>query len=247
MTVLKPIKLTDTIIYEDRDYLVINKWQGISTLSDRNDERCLLDIAREHMDKLQVCHRLDKQTSGVLVFAKHPEAYRSLSLQFQNREVRKYYHAIAEGHHDFREKVIDLPIYQGRRGHVRISHSNGKDAKTIVDTVSEFQSHTLLQCNPVTGRTHQIRVHLAASGAPIAGDTEYGGQELYLSRIKRYYNQNRESTERPLMARPALHARKLGFNSLSGESIEVEAEYPKDFRATLRQLEKIRSAASSWH
>ncbi len=243
----KPISFKDSIIFEDQDYLVINKWPGISTLSDRHDETCLLEMSREYLEDLQVCHRLDKHTSGVLVFSKNQQAYRNLALQFQDRTVKKLYHALVEGRHQFEDKLIDLPIHQGRRGHVRISHSSGKESQTVVHTIKQFQTHSLLQCMPVTGRTHQIRVHLAAIGAPITGDLEYGGHELYLSHIKKYYNQRKEAVERPLLSRPALHARKLGFKGISGEFMEFEAEYPKDYRATLRQLEKVRSSTGSWH
>ena len=236
---MKSINLSDFIVHEDEHYLVINKWPGISTLSDRHQEVCLLDKVRKYYDGAQVCHRLDKHTSGVLVFAKNQEAYRYLSLQFQDRKVRKVYHALVEGRHQFRDKVIDLPLYQGRRGHVRVSHMSGKDSETKVNTLQEFNTHSLLQCEPATGRTHQIRVHLSEVGAPLMGDVAYGGHELYLSEIKRHYNLRKDSSERPLMARPALHAKSLGFRSVSGDFVEYEADYPKDFRATLNQLNKV--------
>jgi 23S rRNA pseudouridine955/2504/2580 synthase len=182
-----------------------------------------------------------------LVFAKNQLAYRNLSLQFQNRTLNKVYHAIVEGRHEFREKIIDLPIHPGRRGHVRISHSLGKDSRTVVSTLKQFNTHSLLECVPITGRTHQIRVHLAAVGASIAGDIDYGGHELFLSNIKRRYNLRKDATEKPLMLRPALHARSVSFKSVSGQAMEFKAEYPKDYRATLRQLEKINSSSSSWN
>ena len=235
------LNLVDSIIHEDQDFLVINKWAGISTLSDRNMEVCLLDKAKKYCTGLQVCHRLDKYTSGVLVFAKHQQAYRHLSLQFQNRTVRKEYHAIVEGRHQFKNKTIDLPLHSGRRGHVRVSHMSGKASQTIVNTIKQFSTYTLLRCEPATGRTHQIRVHLSAIEAPLAGDTEYGGKELFLSDLKRHYNLRKNASERPLMPRPALHAKSLIFTDLSGNEVSYQADYPKDFRATLNQLDKISS------
>lgn len=236
---MKTLKLTDFILHEDNEYLVINKWAGISTLSDRHDKVCLLDEVRKLYSNAQVCHRLDKYTSGVLVFAKQQDAYRSLALQFQGRSVNKAYHAIVEGRHQFKDKIIDLPLYQGRRGHVRVSHASGKHSETRVSTLQAFNTHSLLLCEPVTGRTHQIRVHLSAVGAPLAGDLDYGGHEFFLSDIKRRYNLRRDSQERPLMSRPALHAWSIGFQSLAGQTLEFVADYPKDFRATLNQLEKV--------
>lgn len=242
---MKSIKFTDSIIYEDENYLAINKWPGISTLSDRHQEICLLDKARNYHSDAQACHRLDKFTSGVLVFAKHQQAYRNLAIQFERRSVKKVYHAIVEGRHKFRDEIINLPLHQGRRGHVRVSHASGKDSETLVNTIRQFNSHSLLRCEPTTGRTHQIRVHLSAIGAPLAGDAEYGGHELFLSNIKRHYNLRRDSRERPLMSRPALHARSLGFQTIQGKLVEFKAEYTKDYRATLNQLEKINSVNES--
>lgn len=234
-------KFKDSIIYEDDNYLIVNKWSGISTLSDRRDASCLLDQARNYHSNAQVCHRLDKDTSGVLVFARNQEAYRSLSLQFQSRSVEKIYHAIVEDRHQFSHKLINLPIHQGRRGHVRISHSSGKDSETIVDTLQEYKLHTLLQCKPVTGRTHQIRVHLSAVNAPIVGDIAYGGKELYLSNIKRHYKLGKESVERPLISRPALHAWSIRFQ-ISEQRTEIfEAAYPKDIKVALKQLAKYKA------
>lgn len=244
---LKPARFKDSIIYEDDNYLVINKWPGISTLSDRNHEICLLDRARRYRNDVQVCHRLDKDTSGVLVFAKNQPAYRSLSMQFQNRSVDKVYHAIVEGQHQFSDETIGLPLQQGRRGHVRVSHALGKHSETMVNTIEQFKLHTLIQCKPTTGRSHQIRVHLSTLNAPIVGDLSYGGHELFLSNIKRHYNLRKDTIEQPLMARPALHAQSLRFQISQNKSEIFQAEYPKDFKVTLKQLDKYRTHNQGWN
>ncbi len=239
-------KFTNSIIHEDDNYLIINKWPGISTLSDRNHEICLLDQARRYHDEAQVCHRLDKDTSGVLVFSKHQKAYRSMSMQFQNRSVEKVYHAIVEGQHQFNNETVSLPLHLGRRGHVRVSHMSGKDSETTVNTLEQFRLYTLVQCKPTTGRTHQIRVHLSALGAPIVGDPSYGGHELFLSSIKRHYNLRKDTVERALIARPALHAQSLRFQISENKSEIFEAEYPKDIKVTLKQLDKYRAYNQGW-
>ena len=238
---LKPANFTDSIIYEDDNYLVINKWPGISTLSDRHQEVCLLDQARRYQIDIQVCHRLDKDTSGVLVFAKNQDAYRFLSMQFQNRSVEKVYHAIVEGRHQFSNEIVSLPLYAGRRGHVRVSHVAGKESETMLDTIDQFKLHTLVQCKPTTGRLHQIRVHLSVLDAPIVGDLSYGGHELFLSNLKRHYNLNKDTLERALMARPALHAQSIKFQISENNSEVFEAAYPKDFKVTIKQLDKYRT------
>lgn len=238
---MKQIRFKDAIIHEDDNYLVINKWPGIATLADRHQVVCLLDMARRYQNDVQVCHRLDKHTSGVLVFAKHQKAYRSLSMQFQNREVEKIYHVIVEGRHQFRDEIINLPLHLGRRGHVRVCYTSGKESETIVNTIDQYRLHTLVQCKPTTGRTHQIRVHLSSLDAPIVGDLSYGGHELYLSSIKRHYNLRKDTIERALIDRPALHAKSLKFQISEGKSEVFEAEYPKDIKVALKQLNKYRA------
>ena len=232
------IKFTDLILYEDDDYLIINKPSFIATLEDRNDPVSILSLARSHVADAQVGHRLDKETSGALAIAKHPEAYRSLAIQFEKRQVDKVYHAVSEGIHDFQEVTVNLPIHATSKGVVKISRREGKPAQTLVNTVSVYQRHTLVKCQPTTGRMHQIRVHLASLKASIVGDAKYGGRLFYLSSVKRNYHLKKNTEEQPLIKRVALHAHGLGFRSLSGQLIEVQAPYPKDFAVLLKQLEK---------
>lgn len=207
----------------------------ISTLEDRNDPVNILAEVRTLEPDAQVCHRLDKDTSGVLAIARNPEAYRHLSMQFEHRQVAKVYHAVVDGLHNFDNKEVALSILKQNDGTVRISRE-GKEAQTFFTTVTVFKAHSLVACRPVTGRMHQIRIHLATLGASITGDNVYGGKPFYLSAVKRGFNLKKGADEEPLMKRMALHAYSLEFSGIDGEKIKVEAPYPKDFRALLTQL-----------
>ncbi|MCU0383305.1 MAG: pseudouridine synthase [Cyclobacteriaceae bacterium] len=231
------LSIEDLLIYEDDDFFLINKPPFIATLEDRNSMQNLLSLAKKFSSDAQVCHRLDKDTSGVLCFAKHPEAYRNASMQFEHREVTKIYHAIADGIHNFQNQLVDLPILKADDGVVKIS-KQGKDAQTYFTSIKSYKQHTLLDCRPVTGRMHQIRIHLATLGASIAGDDQYGGKPVFLSQLKRGFNLKKFTEEQPLMKRMALHAYSLEFKLMNGESRVFTAPYPKDFQALVRQLEQ---------
>jgi RluA family pseudouridine synthase len=230
----KPI-FRDLILLEEDDYLLINKPAGISTLEDRNDTVNLLGLAREYHGDAQVAHRLDKDTTGVLAIAKNPEAYRNLAVQFEKREVKKLYHTVVDGLHDFRDQLVDLPILKKEDGLVEINR-RGKPAQTWLSSLEAYRNHTLVECRPNTGRTHQIRIHLASFGAPITGDKDYGGKPFFLSSIKKGFNLKKDTDEMPLMKRMALHAFGLEFRDLGGNLLRAEAPYPKDFHALVRQL-----------
>ncbi|MEM6524240.1 MAG: RNA pseudouridine synthase [Bacteroidota bacterium] len=233
----KRIAFTDLIIWEDNDYVVINKPPFISTLQDRNIDYNILSLAKSYVQEAQVGHRLDKETSGALIVAKNPEAYRQISIQFERREVEKEYHAVADGVHAFNDKVVIDRILQLSNGTVRIDRK-GKEAETGFNTLKAYRSHSLILCKPVTGRMHQIRIHLAHHSASITGDAQYGGNPFYLSSVKRNYHVGRWEQEQPLIKRLALHARSVAFKTRDGTIQKVEADYPKDFRVLLLQLEK---------
>jgi len=235
----KRLDFKSLIIFEDDDYLVINKPPFVSTLEDRHEAVNLLALAKEIEPDAQVCHRLDKDTSGVLAIARHPEAYRHLSMQFEHREVTKIYHAVADGIHNFKEKEVNAPILKQPDGTVKISRE-GKEAVTIFNTLQAFKFHTLIECRPVTGRMHQIRIHLATLKAPITGDETYGGKPFLLSSVKRNFNLKKFTEEEPLMKRMALHAFSLSFTGFRGNNFTIEAPYPKDFRVLVKQLEENR-------
>lgn len=227
--------LENAILYQDQDYVLINKPPFISTLEDRNDATNVLNVLRETFSDAQVGHRLDKDTSGVLAVALNPEAYRHIAMQLEHREVRKLYHAVAEGTHNFTDVQVDAPILKQADGRVKISRE-GKSAETWFNTLAHYRGFTLVECRPITGRMHQIRVHLAKLEAPIAGDLVYGGNQVFLSAFKRGFNLKKETVEEPLMKRMALHAFSLEFLGLDGKKVQAEAPYPKDFRVLLKQL-----------
>jgi RluA family pseudouridine synthase len=238
---IKPLKrksaFADMILFEDPDYVLVNKPPFVSTLEDRHGKPNLLAMARDYVATAQVCHRLDKDTSGVLAIAKNPEAYRHLNMQFENRQVVKIYHAIVDGIHNFNNELVDAPILKLDDGMVKISRSEGKPAQTWFTALKSYRYHSLIECRPVTGRMHQIRIHLATQRAPITGDETYGGKPFLLSAVKRGYKLKKGTEEEAFMKRMALHAFSLEFSDLSGNRKVVQAPYPKDIQALIRQLE----------
>jgi RluA family pseudouridine synthase len=230
-------KIEENILFEDDDYVLINKPPFVSTLEDRHEKINILALAKDYAGDAQVCHRLDKDTSGVLAIAKNPEAYRHMSMQFEHRDVEKLYHAVVDGIHGFQNVLVDLPILKSDDGVVKISKRDGKPAQTYFNSLRSFKAHTLVECRPVTGRMHQIRIHLATLKASITGDETYGGKPFLLSDIKRGFNLKKDTEEATFMKRMALHAFSLQFKDLVGTQQTVTAPYPKDIQALLRQLE----------
>ncbi len=226
------------IIFESEDFIVVNKPPDVSSLDERlGTNTSVLRLGKVYHADLQLCHRLDKETSGVLVAAKHPAAYRHLAMAFEHREVIKRYHAVAKGIHAFHETMIELPLTTTAKGIAQIDFREGKPSATLATTIKAYKRHTLVECEPVTGRLHQIRIHMAAQKAPLVADTQYGGEYLYLSELKRRFNIKKFEEEQPLIKRVALHAFGIQFLGLKGELVNVEAPYPKDVKALLKQLD----------
>jgi len=231
----------DLILFENEDYIVINKPPYVPSINERTADKSvsILRMAKEYSFDAQAAHRLDKETSGALAIAKNPAAYRHLAMQFEYREVTKRYHAVVNGVHDFDSISVFLPISPLNDGTaVKIDRQKGKAAETIFFTLKAFRKHTLVECVPITGRMHQIRVHLQCLKAPIVCDPTYGGKDVYLSELKKNFNLKQETEEQPIMRRVALHAHSLSFKLLNAEPIKVEAPYPKDFGVLVKLLEK---------
>jgi 23S rRNA pseudouridine955/2504/2580 synthase len=236
----KIVDLRGLIVFEDDDFLAINKPPYISSLDERS-ARPTGSILRQlkEIDKdIQLCHRLDKETSGVLLAAKNPEAYRHAAMAFEHRQVTKVYHAVVDGIQDFKGIQVYMPILPLANGIVKLDKVNGKEAETLFNTIEVFKFHTLMECMPITGRMHQIRIHLSYAKAPIVGDETYGGKNIFLSDFKRRVNLKKDEEELPLISRVALHAFSLNIPLMNGERHTIDAPYPKDMRALINQLQK---------
>jgi 23S rRNA pseudouridine955/2504/2580 synthase len=234
-------QLSDLLLYEDEHFWALNKPEGIASQDERfRPGSGLLSWAQQWDEQLQLCHRLDKDTSGVLLMARHPEAYRQMSLQFQERAVEKTYLALVAGSLSDAQVIIEAPILKsGRGGKARIDFQDGKDAATAVENYTTYRHYTLMRCFPHTGRMHQIRLHLAYVGCPIVGDRYYGGEDLYLSNIKRKYRPKAEQPERPINAGIALHAQRLRFlHPFTGATVEAEAPLNETMHVCLKLLAK---------
>jgi len=224
------------IIQETENWAIINKPPYIPSLPERGKytAESVIEWAKKKWEDAILCHRLDRETSGCLIIAKNAEAYRHISIQFEKRQIKKLYHAVVDGKVSFQELWVDLPINTENVLKIRIDKQNGKSAQTLFNTIQNFNHFTLIECQPRTGRLHQIRVHLASQNAKIAGDLLYGSQIPKLSLIKRKLS----GEDTVLMPRFALHARQLEFQDLNGESCSIQAEYPKDFSVFLKLLNK---------
>lgn len=232
------------ILLEDDQLLFLNKAAHVLSIPDRfkPEKPNLYHMLNERYGKIFIVHRLDKETSGVMCFAKTEEAHKSLSQQFEQRTTEKVYLALCDGVPLKKEDTIDLGIapHPTIAGKMIVSNK-GKAARTTYKVLEEFKAFSLIEAQIHTGRTHQIRVHLHAIGHPLAVDTIYNQRTaLFLSEFKRKaFHLGKNKEERPLLTRNSLHAWKLSVLHPSHQQpIQVEAPLHKDFRAALNQLRK---------
>ncbi len=230
------------IIFENEDFIAINKQAGMLSIPDRiQSQASLKDILRGRYTEIFTVHRLDKETSGVIIFAKHEAMHRYLSQLFENRETEKYYTGFVTGTLAEKQGVVNIPIIEHpvKKG-LMTTATKGKDSLTAYEVLEEFGPLSYVQFTIHTGRTHQIRVHMKYLGHSVACDELYGdGKPILLSSLKKNFRLSlKDEEERPILSRLGLHAGKLVFKDISGTRYELEAPIPKDMKALLQQLRK---------
>lgn len=220
-----------SVIFSDEQIIVVDKPAGLPTLPDGYDKAAphLAQVLAPQFGKIWIAHRLDRGTSGVMVVARTAEAHRSLNMQFDGREVRKAYHALIVGEPPWEEYAVRLPLRADadRKHRTVVDHGKGKPAVTHLRVLERGDGWALIEARPETGRTHQIRAHLAALRLPVLGDALYGGADA----------RETGDADGPLIERTALHARSLAFRHPVTEApLAFEAPYPPDFARALRAL-----------
>lgn len=245
------------IIFENKDILVINKPAGIMVHADgknRAEKKAVLTdwiveqyptivgvgepmlINEESIDRPGIVHRLDEETSGALIIAKHQESFLSLKAQFKDRVIKKEYHAFVWGHFKDPSGVVDAPIGRNKNDFRRWQAGRGirgeeREAVTHFQVVKQFEigdlpapdegglagRFSLMHLYPLTGRTHQLRVHMQYLQRPIVSDSLYAPTKPFALGFERV----------------ALHARRITFFDLAGQSVSVEAPYPGDFESAI--------------
>jgi 23S rRNA pseudouridine955/2504/2580 synthase len=224
----------DQVLYEDKRLLVLNKPTGVAVHGGSGISHGVIELlraARPDLRELSLVHRLDRETSGCLVIAKKRSALRALHEKFREGVVEKNYLALVLGDWQLGEQLIDKPLLvthrKGGERHVIVSHE-GKPAQTRVRLSRAYGAFSLVQCSPLTGRTHQIRVHLQSVGFPIAGDDRYGDADA-----------NRRVRALGL-ERLFLHAQSISFPDEHGNELHFAAPLPDDLDAFLAKAQGSR-------
>jgi len=229
------------IIFENEDFVAVNKPSGLLSIPDRiGKELSLKDYLKERYGSIYTVHRLDRDTSGIILFAKTEESHKALSLLFEGRDMEKFYVGLVNGQMINSNGTIDAAIMEhpGKTTKM-ITHIKGKASITDYEVLESFRLFSWVQFQILTGRTHQIRVHMQHLGHSIVCDEIYGDSKpILLSNIKRNFKLAKAAEEeRPILTRLALHSYKLKF-ALNDNKFELEAPVPKDLKALLQQLRK---------
>jgi tRNA pseudouridine32 synthase/23S rRNA pseudouridine746 synthase len=229
------------VLYQDDALLVINKPSGLSTLPDGYNPTLphIKSVLEQEFGRVWIVHRLDKETSGVLLLARTAQAHRSLNTQFEQRLVSKVYHALVNGNPEWQEHTVNLPLRpNGDRQHrTVIDPQAGKPATTHLKVLDRYGHYCLMEAIPETGRTHQIRAHLYALGLFIVGDKLYAGRIDYQSKDDMRHSQRDNLSRIELAKRMGLHAIALEINHpITGERMKFIAPYPAELVAVLEQF-----------
>jgi len=244
------------VVFEDEHLFALDKPASLLTSPDRYDPNRpnLMKLlhagiaegkpwARERgLTYLSNAHRLDFETSGVILLAKNKETLVQLADLFGAERPAKKYVALVQGAPLEDEFEIDAKLapHPVRLGMMRVDPKNGKKSQTKFSVLEKFSRWTLMRCEPLTGRTHQIRIHLRHAGVPIVGDELYGGKPLWLSRLKPNYRLKAGREERPLIARVALHAEQLELkHPATAEPVSITAPWPKDLMVAVKYLRQF--------
>ena len=221
------------IIFTDESLIVVNKPAGLLSIPDGYHPAMpyLTSELAKGFGKVWIVHRLDRETSGIMIVARTIFAHRELNLQFEHRQVQKIYHALVVGFPDWESIEVDTPLkVNGDRRHRTVpAPVEGKQARTTFKVITRYANGCLIEARPHTGYTHQIRAHLASLGFPIFGDTLYHNRQQAAS----------VPDNPPLpAARVCLHARSISFeHPLSKKTLSFAAAYPPDFLEAIRTLD----------
>lgn len=235
---------TFPVFFQDDFVLVVDKPSGIPVIPERieTDRGDLKSLLEKQLDiELWTVHRIDRDTSGLVLFAKSAEAHKAMNDLFEHRKIEKRYWALVSGKiEEGASGEINTPIahHPSKNGKM-VVHPKGKEALTLFEVAEQFKHATLLNVEIKTGRTHQIRVHFSAAGYPLLVDPIYGAaQGFQLSSVKKKYKQT-DSEERPVLKRLPLHAYSLEFvHPFTNENISISSEMPKDIETCLKLLRK---------
>jgi 23S rRNA pseudouridine1911/1915/1917 synthase len=238
------LKLPFTVIKETDQFIAVNKPAGLLSIPDREGKEVSLKVMlQEQYGEIFTVHRIDRDTSGIIVFARNANTHQFLSQSFEDRTVEKYYLGIVNGILANKKGTVEVPMMQhpGKQA-VMIVDKKGKNSVTDYEVIEEFGKYSLLKFQIHTGRTHQIRLHMQHIGHSIVCDAVYGdGQPIMVSSIRKKYKLAKsEDEERPILSRQALHAQQLKFKDETGLLHDLEAEMPKDMRALMQQLRKAK-------
>ncbi len=230
------------VIFENNDFVAINKPSGMLTIPDREQtEKSLKEYLTDKYGNIFIVHRLDKDTSGLILFAKNEITHKYLCKIFEERAVEKFYLGLVIGAPEEKQGIMDFPIAEHNvtKGLMAV-HRSGKESQTGYEVLEANSHYSLVSFQLFTGRTHQIRVHTKEIGHPLACDSLYGdGKPIFLSSIIKNYKLSKNvEEEKALVNRLALHSYKLNFIDEHGERMELHAEAPKEFKVLMKQLNR---------